>query len=458
MSKPFVIAVAVAATAHLAASGFAGGPLKSIITETFPTPGSGGLPVSSVNDPYLTRDGRVALTGSLDLGGGTIMPFVWVDGGIVWLNSDASPTVLTGAEGTMGVSDSLDWIYSPSEGGLDSVWMNGSSLHKETDPAPGLPGVYLTFCSRPQMTADGVPTWVSGISAVQGGGAQYRALYYGNQVILAGGDVVSGESIITAGTSVGFGYDFSTFGTHYISRAVISASSTTNDVIVYDDAILAREGTPTGAGDNWQNFGEMKANEFGDFVFSGDTDAAAAADGYLAFNDEIPMREGQTIAGFTLSGNPSAVGLNDLRQFGAIWGTTRGEILFVVTPGVAGPQVDVLMKVGDAVDIDGDGNADGTITDFNASTTVAPGLDLPRQCRVCADVDVQLASGTTVGAIVCAPLPPAPGLADLDGNGAVDGADLAVLLGAWGGPGVTDFNCDGTTDAADLAILLGAWS
>lgn len=449
---------AAVAVLSLAATSFAGGPLKSLITETFPTPGSGGLPVSSVNDPYLTRDGRVALTGNIDLGGGTLMPFVWVDGGIVWLNSDATPTVLTGAEGTMGVSDNLDWIYSPSEGGLDSVWSNGASLQKETDPASGLPGLYITFCSRPQMTADGTPTWVSGISAVQGGGAQYRALYYGDQVVLAGGDIVSGESIITAGTSVGFPYDFSSLGTHYISRAVISASSTTNDVIVYDDQIIAREGSVTSEVDKWQNFGELKANELGDFAFTGDTDAATTSDGFLAFNDEILVREGQTLAGFTLTGNPSAVGLNDLRQVAAIWGANRGEILFVITPGGAGPQVDVVMKVGDAVDIDDDGLADGTITDFNASTAVAPGLDLPRQCRVCADVDVQLAGGATVGAIVCAALPPAPGLADLDGSGSVDGADLAVLLGAWGGPGLTDFNCDGTTDAADLAIMLGAWS
>ena len=49
---------------------------------------------------------------------------------------------------------------------------------------------------------------------------------------------------------------------------------------------------------------------------------------------------------------------------------------------------------------------------------------------------------------------------DLDGNGVVGGADLAIVLGAWG-PGcggcASDLNADGTVDAADLAILLGAW-
>ncbi len=49
-----------------------------------------------------------------------------------------------------------------------------------------------------------------------------------------------------------------------------------------------------------------------------------------------------------------------------------------------------------------------------------------------------------------------PNPADLNHDGVVDAADLAILLGAWGTPGA-DLNGDGTTDAADLAILLGSW-
>jgi hypothetical protein len=46
---------------------------------------------------------------------------------------------------------------------------------------------------------------------------------------------------------------------------------------------------------------------------------------------------------------------------------------------------------------------------------------------------------------------------DLTGSGAVDGADLGLLLGNWGQPGATDLNGSGTTDGADLGLLLGAW-
>lgn len=46
--------------------------------------------------------------------------------------------------------------------------------------------------------------------------------------------------------------------------------------------------------------------------------------------------------------------------------------------------------------------------------------------------------------------------ADFDSNGAIDGADLAALLGAWGSS-ANDLDGNGTTDAADLSIVLGSW-
>jgi hypothetical protein len=49
--------------------------------------------------------------------------------------------------------------------------------------------------------------------------------------------------------------------------------------------------------------------------------------------------------------------------------------------------------------------------------------------------------------------------ADFDGDGDVDAADLAVLLGSWGPCAgcPADFDNDGDVDAADLANLLGSW-
>ena len=56
---------------------------------------------------------------------------------------------------------------------------------------------------------------------------------------------------------------------------------------------------------------------------------------------------------------------------------------------------------------------------------------------------------------------PAACPADLSGDGFVDGADLGVLLAAWGdvnvGPEPADLNEDGTVDGSDLGELLAGW-
>lgn len=70
--------------------------------------------------------------------------------------------------------------------------------------------------------------------------------------------------------------------------------------------------------------------------------------------------------------------------------------------------------------------------------------------------------GTLTGGVSWLNAPACIQPTDLNADGAVDGADLAILLGAWGpcpksSSCPTDFTGDGTIDAADLAILLGAF-
>lgn len=49
--------------------------------------------------------------------------------------------------------------------------------------------------------------------------------------------------------------------------------------------------------------------------------------------------------------------------------------------------------------------------------------------------------------------------ADLDGNGRVDSADLAIVLAGWGGNAdLPDINDDGRVDSIDLGALLAAWT
>jgi len=46
---------------------------------------------------------------------------------------------------------------------------------------------------------------------------------------------------------------------------------------------------------------------------------------------------------------------------------------------------------------------------------------------------------------------------DLNGDCSVNGNDLALLLGNWGGSGTGDINSDGVVGAEDLSIMLNNW-
>lgn len=139
---------------------------------------------------------------------------------------------------------------------------------------------------------------------------------------------------------------------------------------------------------------------------------------------------------------------------------------------VAAPGVDVLSLVGT------------TGTGFNSGTSmacphvtgtvalmrsIAPAVGIPqvRAALIGTCVDVQDpgfddTSGhgrIDAGAAVRA-LRAIAGPADLNRDGVVNGADLGLLLSAWGGCGVpcpADLNDDGDVNGADLGLLLSAW-
>ncbi|MFO0874537.1 MAG: hypothetical protein U0575_11280 [Phycisphaerales bacterium] len=57
------------------------------------------------------------------------------------------------------------------------------------------------------------------------------------------------------------------------------------------------------------------------------------------------------------------------------------------------------------------------------------------------------------------PNPTPPVVGDLNGDGMVDGADLGLLLGAWGtNDPLADLDGNGVVDGADLGLLLGGWT
>jgi len=91
----------------------------------------------------------------------------------------------------------------------------------------------------------------------------------------------------------------------------------------------------------------------------------------------------------------------------------------------------------------------GTTTDLDAAPRFADIASVP-------DGGAGTAPIVDMGAYERQPAPPPPCPADLNGNGVVEGGDLAALLGQWLTPGA-DITGDGVTNGADLAALLGAW-
>ncbi|MCA9285875.1 MAG: endonuclease/exonuclease/phosphatase family protein [Phycisphaerales bacterium] len=90
----------------------------------------------------------------------------------------------------------------------------------------------------------------------------------------------------------------------------------------------------------------------------------------------------------------------------------------------------------------------------------SPGTTSASVSVIVSDEDIPGATSSTIILIaeVVVEAGNVPG--DLDGNGTVDGADLGLLLGAWGScPGCdADLNGNGQVDGADLGQLLGLWS
>lgn len=78
------------------------------------------------------------------------------------------------------------------------------------------------------------------------------------------------------------------------------------------------------------------------------------------------------------------------------------------------------------------------------------------------------ATAATAAVLMLAPIAlaqssctPCTSLSDLNGDGRIDGGDLAILLGSWGNCDAqcpADLNGDGVVDGLDLCDLLGSWA
>jgi hypothetical protein len=434
--------------------------------------GGDGTAIATLNAPFCNGLGEPGFTGELASGD----RFVWSGDGIVWLNSSATGVVLTGAESTMGISDDGGFIYSPAVDGEDAVWTQAGLLLREPQPIPGEVKVWSSFNSRPTMSPGGTAFWVTGLSASPGGATYGRGFMRCDNpkdplsaiLVVSSGDAIEqGDEFYEIGTiGIGFAYGVSSNAEETILILKMAGVPTSSDDFLYVNGVLReREGDPIaeGATEAWGLFRGVGINDAGTYLSFGPlTGGDPATNEYIAVNGSIVVQEGQILDGVELSSGYAVrwAAINDLDQIVHVWeiGGNGSGTLFLTELKDGGPVSRALVSIGDGLDFDGDGLADATLVDFKASSTVGPGIGLSDQPWAFVQIDAQSPELGQFAAIIRVGLSGSDSPADLNGDGVVNGADLAILLGGWGGRGLADLNGDGEVNGADLAILLGAWT
>ncbi len=186
-------------------------------------------------------------------------------------------------------------------------------------------------------------------------------------------------------------------GSHHIHDLLMGTGSTADDGAIYvDGSLVAREGLPNGAGANWDNFDAVSINNTGHYLFSGDDDGPAASDEFLAYDGVIAVREGDSIGGVTLSSSAAVLGASINNAGWAVHAWSRSgsdEFLFAACDASDLAASVIVAATGDEVDIDDDGVGDATLTDFNSSSVVGPGLWLAEDGLVYVNVNLDYGAG-----------------------------------------------------------------
>jgi len=369
-----------------------------------------GSTITGFSQPFVNGLGLVGFTATL----ADSSRSVWYDSGSIFNSSSALPDVLSGSEANMGISNTGGFIYSPSFNGDDAVYTHDGLLLKDGDAAPGMPGFFNSFNSRPRMLDNGDAVWVGGFATTSTGSSIGRVLYRadpanpsGTTLIFKTGDSIGGFAIGTTG--VGFDFDFSGNGIHHIHNLLLDTGSTTNDGHMWvNGSLIAREGSSTGQGDNWSGFKSSSINNSGNYIFAGDTDGPTATDDFIAYNGSIALRQGSVVDGVTLANAIDACAINNKNEAAFVWDTNLTETLFWAPDASNLAGALALLSVGDLVDVDGDMVGDFTLVDFNASTVASQGMDFGDNGYLYLSVDLRNEAGVDVEAIISIYVP-APG-------------------------------------------------
>ena len=151
------------------------------------------------------------------------------------------------------------------------------------------------------------------------------------------------------------------------------------------------------------------------------------------------------VPGVSADGAYPTLGWSDIGPYDTTPGTIPTDFTRPVDPSVG----TTLAGLGHEAILDAyDGAGGGVGVDL---ATV--GLSSIRFVRIVNDTEA-----TTPEIDAVADVAPVGPVGDLDGDGAVTGADLGLLLVGWGGPGIGDLDGDGVIGGGDLGLLLAGFS
>ncbi|MBN2172069.1 MAG: hypothetical protein JW819_12190 [Candidatus Krumholzibacteriota bacterium] len=354
-----------------------------------------GQMVSAFNNPAVNHaDGWAFTVNTTD--GAVTLSHAWGNpagglvGTVILTEATYGDYEQTSWEAFYGIADGGQVAYSPlctqiSSGttGLDAVWVDDVIAMIEEQVYPNEAGMYWSFGSRPGITADGNPYWVGGFTTTQGGSTTNRGLYYGMGAapIIVGGDTVPGVPYVAStANTVSFDVRYSALGSHWLGEVEFVTGSTANDnYMIYDLAPLMAGGgqvaenspVPESIGgltnEAWDNFDFIGVTESGSWMFTGDTNAATTVDEVVVKDGAILYREGDTLDGEVVQGDISHGYMNEEGDIALVWdiqGNTLEALFF---------NGRLVLKEGDAVDYDGDGNPDAnaTVYDFTGTNALA---------------------------------------------------------------------------------------
>jgi len=427
--------------------------------------------------PTIVRSGRLSVREASNLGGPESSTVVEA-GGTIILESPSNPTM--NAEPVEIQDDGRMWFQTGTWAGPITI-VNGARFTPWFDDSEGEvsglltgDGAFKRMSAQSRFTNDDTK---ESILTVSNGANDYT----GGTVIEGGVlRIFEDAALGAAGTSITFDKD----GFHEGSTALATAADATiaRDIVMIDPGWLRAEAGTTGT-----YTGVISGSQALDIGFLDWTGAVALA-GDNTYTGGTTVRTG-TLLAMNTTGSATGPGVVTVDPGATIGGTgsIAGDVVLVgatAAPGasagtltVGGLSMDAASTM--AIEIGGAGAGEfdrlvsaGPVTLAGTLTaTLIDGYELQ------AGDEFEIVSAPSIsgafdaveigenlemevvgtGVVLRAVNVQAPCPADLNGDGVVDGADLGLLLGSWGGPGASDLNDDGTTDGADLGLLLGSW-